>query len=218
MEKNTYYQKSKKDSESRIRIKLLLSSRKYDPKYSSRIRILILYPSRMQGSTMLLIPDPQNCKSPFKTLKTQRWHIFYFAPNLKLFPDVQFWNQEEGEGGPPTRIRIRTTNNDGSGSERTKNSRIRIQNTAPNLEKVSEWAILESVGGRRGREGPPTRIRIRTTNNDGSGSERTKNLRIRIHNTAPNRKKRFPDEILEPGGGGGGGGGGVGKWKYTFKK
>ncbi len=82
MEKNTYYQKSKKDSGSRIRIKLLLSSRKYDPKYSSRIRILILYPSRMQGSTMLLIPDPdpQHWKSTFKTLKTQRWHIFYFDP------------------------------------------------------------------------------------------------------------------------------------------
>jgi hypothetical protein len=56
--------------DSRIRIKdistciltqkIVLSSRKYDPGCSSRIRILIFYPSRIQGSktTRSRIPDP----------------------------------------------------------------------------------------------------------------------------------------------------------------
>jgi len=40
--------------------KLFLSSRKYDPGCSSRIRILIFYPSRIQGPKRHRIPDPQN--------------------------------------------------------------------------------------------------------------------------------------------------------------
>ncbi len=39
--------------------KRFLSSRKYDPGCSSRIRILIFYPSRIQGSKMHWIPDLQ---------------------------------------------------------------------------------------------------------------------------------------------------------------
>ncbi len=38
--------------------KLFLSSRKYDPDCSSRIRILIFYPSLIQGSQRHRIPDP----------------------------------------------------------------------------------------------------------------------------------------------------------------
>jgi hypothetical protein len=54
-------------SRSRIRIKEFkyfnpkkgfLNSRKYDPGLSSRILILIFYPSRIQGSKRHLIPDP----------------------------------------------------------------------------------------------------------------------------------------------------------------
>ncbi len=43
--------------------KLFLSSRKYDPGFSSRIRILIFYPSRIQGSKSHRVPDPdpQHC-------------------------------------------------------------------------------------------------------------------------------------------------------------
>ncbi len=43
--------------------KLFLSSRKYDPDCSSRIRILIFYSSRIQGSKRHRIPDPdpQHC-------------------------------------------------------------------------------------------------------------------------------------------------------------
>ena len=43
--------------------KMFLSSRKYDPGCSSRIRILIFYPSRIQGSKRHRIPDPdpQHC-------------------------------------------------------------------------------------------------------------------------------------------------------------
>ncbi len=37
-----------------------LSSRKYDPSRSSRIRILIFYPSRIQGSKRHRIPNPQH--------------------------------------------------------------------------------------------------------------------------------------------------------------
>jgi hypothetical protein len=59
-------------SPSRIRIKELkyfnpkkgfLSSRKYDPGFSSRIRMLTFYPSRIQGSKRHRIsdPDPQHC-------------------------------------------------------------------------------------------------------------------------------------------------------------
>jgi hypothetical protein len=61
-----------KGSRSRIRIrikelkyltqKLFLSSRKYDQEYSSRIRILIFFPSRIQGSKRHLIPDPKHWK------------------------------------------------------------------------------------------------------------------------------------------------------------
>ncbi len=41
--------------------KWFLSSRKYDPGCSSRIRILTFYPSRIQGSKRHRIPDPQHC-------------------------------------------------------------------------------------------------------------------------------------------------------------
>ncbi len=43
--------------------KLLISSRKYAPGFSSRIRILTFYPSRIQGSKRQRIPDPdpQHC-------------------------------------------------------------------------------------------------------------------------------------------------------------
>jgi hypothetical protein len=45
--------------------KWFLSSRKYNPGCSSRIRILTLYPSRIQGSKRHRIPDPdpQHCHS-----------------------------------------------------------------------------------------------------------------------------------------------------------
>ncbi len=50
-------------SPSRIRIEEFLSSRKYDPGCSSRIRMLTFYPSRIQGSKRHRIPDqdPQHC-------------------------------------------------------------------------------------------------------------------------------------------------------------
>ncbi len=40
--------------------KWFLSSRKYDSDFSSRIRILTFYPSRIQGSKRHRIPDPQH--------------------------------------------------------------------------------------------------------------------------------------------------------------
>ncbi len=46
--------------------KWFLSSRKYDPGCSSRIRRLTFYPSRIQGSKRQRIPDPdpQHCRFP----------------------------------------------------------------------------------------------------------------------------------------------------------
>ncbi len=41
--------------------KLILSSMKYKPGYSSQIRILTFYASRIQGSKRHRIPDPQHC-------------------------------------------------------------------------------------------------------------------------------------------------------------
>jgi hypothetical protein len=46
--------------------KLFLSSRKYDPKCSFRIRILIFYPSRTPASKTHRIPDPQHCTWAFQ--------------------------------------------------------------------------------------------------------------------------------------------------------
>ncbi len=45
----------------------LLSSRKYDTGCSSRIRILIFYPSRIPGTKRPRIPDPQHCFRGRKT-------------------------------------------------------------------------------------------------------------------------------------------------------
>ncbi len=43
-------------------LSFFFSSRKYDPICSSRIRILIFYPSRIPGSKRHRIPDPQHCE------------------------------------------------------------------------------------------------------------------------------------------------------------
>jgi hypothetical protein len=48
-----------------------LSSWKYDPSCSYRIRILILYPSRIQGSKRHRIPDPQHCSTKRGLLSIQ---------------------------------------------------------------------------------------------------------------------------------------------------
>jgi hypothetical protein len=44
--------------------KWFLSSRKYDPGCSSRIRMLTFYPSLIPGSKRHRIPDPQHCIKP----------------------------------------------------------------------------------------------------------------------------------------------------------
>ncbi len=51
-----------------LTLKIFLSSRKYDPGCSSRIRILIFYPSRMQGSKRHWIPDPDPQPTGLKSI------------------------------------------------------------------------------------------------------------------------------------------------------
>jgi hypothetical protein len=67
---------------SRIRIKefkyfdpknLFISSRKYDPGCSSRIRILPFYPSRFRGPKRHRIPDPKHCPPHKITLYRYLW-------------------------------------------------------------------------------------------------------------------------------------------------
>ncbi len=62
-----------------------LSSRKYDPGCSSRIRILTFYPSRIQGSKRHRIPytDPQQCKMWHYNAKTSR-QIIAIGPRTFL--------------------------------------------------------------------------------------------------------------------------------------
>jgi hypothetical protein len=80
-----------KRSGSRIRIrikdfkylqpkKLFLSSRKYNPGCSSRIRILIFYPFRIQGSKRHRIPDPD----------PQHWYFYFLFGKLILVLDDRF--------------------------------------------------------------------------------------------------------------------------------
>ncbi len=59
--------------------KLFLNSRKYHPGCSSRIRILIFYPSRIPGSKRHRIPDPDPQQSFFgypRFLHVNTWKIF----------------------------------------------------------------------------------------------------------------------------------------------
>jgi hypothetical protein len=84
---------------SRIRIKefkyfnpkkWFLSSRKYDPGCSSRIRILTFYPSRIPGSKRHPIPDPQHC-CQLNTFLELRYR--YLAAGSRWRQRVRKWRQ-----------------------------------------------------------------------------------------------------------------------------
>ena len=94
---------------SRIRIKefkyfnpkkWFLSSRKYDPGCSSRIRMLTFYPSRIPGSKRHRIPDP---RSGSATLSFYAY--FFLKVHLHNFSKIN--NQKEVRIREPKNIRIR---------------------------------------------------------------------------------------------------------------